>query len=79
MQNQNQPIAKEGYPFIGLFGFVTLVFALLGWSFFALNMLALTLFSVYFFRNPERSIHIGGDSIATGLSERRASGFDDVG
>ncbi len=59
MQNQNQPIAKEGYPFIALFGFVTLVFALLSWSFFALILLALTLFSVYFFRNPERNIPEG--------------------
>lgn len=59
MQNQNQPIAKEGYPFIALFGFITLVFALIGWSFFTLLMLALTLFSVYFFRNPERSIPAG--------------------
>ena len=54
MQNQNQPIAREGYPFIALFGFVTLVFALLGWTFVTLVMLGLTLFSVYFFRNPER-------------------------
>ncbi|PLY01988.1 MAG: phosphatidylserine decarboxylase family protein [Desulfuromonas sp.] len=56
MQNQNQPIAREGYPFICLFGFVTLTFALLGWSCLTLILLALTLFSVYFFRNPERVI-----------------------
>ncbi len=49
MQNQNQPIAREGYPFIALFGFVTLVFALLGWTIFTVLMLGLTLFSVYFF------------------------------
>jgi len=54
MRNQNQPIAQEGYPFIVLFGFVTLVFALLGWSFLTVLLLALTLFTVYFFRNPER-------------------------
>ncbi|MDX2480380.1 MAG: phosphatidylserine decarboxylase family protein [Desulfuromusa sp.] len=54
MQNKNQPIACEGYPFIGLFGFVTLVFALLGWAIMTLLLLFLTLFSVYFFRNPER-------------------------
>jgi len=56
MQNRNKPIAQEGYPFIALFGFVTLVFALLGWPCLTIQALALTLFSVYFFRNPERVI-----------------------
>jgi phosphatidylserine decarboxylase len=56
MRNQNQLIAREGYPFIFLFGFVTLVFAVLGWGVLTLVLLALTLFSVYFFRNPERRI-----------------------
>jgi len=59
MRNRNQPIAQEGYPFIVLFGFVTLVFALLGWNFITLLLLALTLFTVYFFRNPERVIPAG--------------------
>lgn len=54
MRNANQPVAQEGYPFIGLFAFVTLVFALLGWGFLAVVLLGLTLFTVYFFRNPER-------------------------
>ncbi|PLX85098.1 MAG: phosphatidylserine decarboxylase family protein [Desulfuromonas sp.] len=56
MKNQNQPVASEGYPFIGLFAFVTLVFGLLDWDFLAFVMLALTLFAIYFFRNPERCI-----------------------
>lgn len=56
MRNQNQPVASEGYPFIALFAFITLVFAMLDWSFVTLVMLALTLFTVYFFRNPERSV-----------------------
>jgi len=54
MRNQNQPIATEGYPFIALFAFITLVFALLGWGFVTLVFLCLSLFTVYFFRNPER-------------------------
>ncbi len=54
MRNANQPVAQEGYPFIGLFAFITLIFALLGWGFFAVVLLALTLFTVYFFRNPDR-------------------------
>lgn len=56
MRNQNQPVASEGYPFIALFAFITLVFALLGWGFLTLVLLGLTLFTVYFFRNPERCI-----------------------
>ncbi len=63
MRNQNQPIAREGFPFIVLFAFVTLVFALLGWTFFTLLLLALTLFSVYFFRNPERLIPQGDNLV----------------
>lgn len=59
MRNQNQVIASEGYPFICLFGFVTLTFALLGWTLLTLILLVLTLFSVYFFRNPERVIPAG--------------------
>jgi phosphatidylserine decarboxylase len=56
MRNQTQPVASEGYPFIGLFAFVTLVFALLGWGFLTLLLLALTLFTAYFFRNPDRYV-----------------------
>ncbi len=63
MQNKNQPIASEGYPFIALFGFVTLVFALLGWAILTLLLLFLTLFSVYFFRNPERTTPEGDDLV----------------
>lgn len=59
MRNQNKPIAQEGYPFIGLFVFVTLVFALLGWGFLTFLLLLLSLFSVYFFRNPERMVPTG--------------------
>ncbi|PLX85640.1 MAG: phosphatidylserine decarboxylase family protein [Desulfuromonas sp.] len=63
MQNRNQLIATEGYPFIALFGFVTLVFALLGWGFLTLALLGLTLFTVYFFRNPERVVPVGDNLI----------------
>lgn len=59
MQNRNQSIAREGYPFIALFGFITLVFALLGWVVLTLLFLFLTLFTTYFFRNPERVIPAG--------------------
>jgi phosphatidylserine decarboxylase len=54
MRNQNQPVAVEGYPFIALFAFITLVFALLGWAVLTVLFLLLALFTIYFFRNPER-------------------------
>lgn len=63
MRNQNQPVATEGYPFIALFAFITLVFALLQWSFPTLLALFLTLFTVYFFRNPERCIPAEEDAV----------------
>lgn len=56
MRNQNQPVAVEGYPFITLFAFITLVFALLGWGVLTLIFLGLTLFTIFFFRNPERCV-----------------------
>jgi len=56
VRNQNQPVASEGYPFIAVFAFITLVFALLGWSLLTLVLLGLTLFTAYFFRNPERCV-----------------------
>ena len=54
MRNENTPIAVEGYPFIAVAGFVTIVFALLAWKLLAVLGLCVTLFCAYFFRNPER-------------------------
>ncbi|RME39020.1 MAG: phosphatidylserine decarboxylase family protein [Deltaproteobacteria bacterium] len=59
MHDRSHPIASEGYPFIILSAFVTLVLALLGWTLATLVLLALTLFIVYFFRNPERTVPRG--------------------
>ena len=54
MKNQHQPVAVEGYPFIGLFAFVSLFCAAVGWNCLASIGLGLTVFTVYFFRNPDR-------------------------
>ncbi|MBE0577477.1 MAG: phosphatidylserine decarboxylase family protein [Desulfuromonadales bacterium] len=54
MKNQHQPVAVEGYPFIGLFAFVALFCAAVDWYCLATIGLGLTAFTVYFFRNPDR-------------------------
>ncbi|PLY03676.1 MAG: phosphatidylserine decarboxylase family protein [Desulfuromonas sp.] len=65
MNDNTLPVAREGLPFIALFAFVTLVFALLDWGFLAFIALVLTLFTVYFFRDPERYCSAeNGDVIA---------------
>jgi phosphatidylserine decarboxylase len=61
MRNTHTPIAVEGYPFICGFLAVAVVFALLGHYLHpgflapATLFLLLTVFTVFFFRNPERS------------------------
>jgi phosphatidylserine decarboxylase len=54
MRNQNTPIAAEGYPFVAIAGGATLILVLLSWKIPALLALGVTLFIVYFFRNPQR-------------------------
>lgn len=63
MNENTLPVAREGVPFIALFAFVTLVFALLGWGFVAFISLALTLFVVYFFRDPDRHSPVESDTV----------------
>lgn len=46
-------IHPAGWPFIGIFAFVTLVLALFGWPWFFIG-LVLTAWCVYFFRDPVR-------------------------
>ena len=54
MRQSSFSVCKEGLPYIGLGAFVTLVLAVLGWSFFALPALILTALTLNFFRDPER-------------------------
>ncbi|MEN6489646.1 MAG: phosphatidylserine decarboxylase family protein [Smithella sp.] len=48
-------IAKEGWPFIIGFALITLLVYLSSFDKFSLIPLGLTLFCIYFFRNPERN------------------------
>lgn len=62
MKNQNTPIAFEGFPFIAGFAALTLLTALSAGKLcsailygFSVLFALLTLFSLYFFRNPQRT------------------------
>ena len=54
MKQQHVPLAREGYPFIALAGFITFILALTGPVVLAFAGLIITLFIVYFFRDPAR-------------------------
>ncbi len=59
MRNTNNPIAVEGYPFVAGAAVITVALAVLSWKFPVFLPLAvlfgvLSLFVVFFFRNPER-------------------------
>ncbi|MRR59167.1 MAG: phosphatidylserine decarboxylase family protein [Deltaproteobacteria bacterium] len=61
MRNTNTPIAAEGYPFIAGAAVIAVALAVLGskmpaFLFLSVLFVALTLFVVFFFRNPERTI-----------------------
>ena len=48
--------APEGYPFITVFGLITVTVALFAGILFALLPFVLTIFMAYFFRDPERHV-----------------------
>ncbi len=56
MKEEHVPLAREGYPFIALAGFITLILALTGPVVSAFAGLIITVFIVYFFRDPTRVI-----------------------
>ena len=54
MTHPRIPLAREGYPFIAFFAFLTLITAILGIDLLAWPLLLVTIFVVAFFRDPER-------------------------
>ncbi len=50
------PVAREGYPFIGFMAFITLFFAALSYDLLAWLCLAVSVFVLCFFRDPERFV-----------------------
>lgn len=65
MDRNRLPVAAEGIPFIAGSGAVFLLAYLTGWIMSALFFMALTLFILWFFRNPERNIPLGKDLIVS--------------
>lgn len=52
--NNRLPLAREGFPFIGMGIGIFVLFACLGWTTLTIIAGLVTLFVIYFFRDPER-------------------------
>ncbi len=52
--NNELPVAREGFPFIIIGIGIIVLFAILGWAILVILSGLLTLFVIYFFRDPER-------------------------
>lgn len=84
MRNKNTPIAVEGYPFVAIAAFITVVLALLAWKVLAVFFLVVTLFVVFFFRNPQRitpgdenAVVSPADGVVIYLGKARESHLDE--
>lgn len=65
MKKARIPVAQEGYPFIALAGFATLVAAVLEHDLLSCLLLALTAFILYFFRDPARIVPEQDDALVS--------------
>jgi phosphatidylserine decarboxylase len=65
MKNYGIPIASEGWPFILPLAAITIVVFLLGWKWPGYTLLVLTLFVLFFFRDPERTVPEGKDAVVS--------------
>jgi phosphatidylserine decarboxylase len=63
MKNYGIPVAAEGWPFIGPLAVLTAVLFAFGWRAPGLVFLVLTLFVLFFFRDPERTVPAGNDIV----------------
>ena len=59
MKNYGIPVASEGWPFIVPLAIVTALLFAFGWRNTGVVMLVLTLFVLFFFRDPERQVAEG--------------------
>jgi len=65
MKNYGIPVAAEGWPFIIPLAIVTAMLFALGWKSTASVSLVLTLFVLFFFRDPERTVPQGAGVVVS--------------
>jgi len=65
MKNYGIPVASEGWPFIIPLAIVTALLIAFGWKNTAIISLVLTLFVLFFFRDPERTVPVGKDFVVS--------------
>lgn len=65
MKNYGIPVASEGWPFIIPLAVVTALLFALGWKNTGIVTLVLTLFVLFFFRDPERNIPQSSDLVVS--------------
>ena len=65
MKNYGIPVASEGWPFIIPLAVLTVLFFAFGWKNIGCVSLVLTLFILFFFRDPERSVPEGKDVVVS--------------
>jgi phosphatidylserine decarboxylase len=63
MKRERAPIAIEGIPFVVIAGVISLIFYLAGLIIPALLFSLVTLFIIWFFRNPERNVPTGDNIV----------------
>ncbi|ACM19865.1 phosphatidylserine decarboxylase, putative [Geotalea daltonii FRC-32] len=54
MRNNNVPIAVEGLPFVAGAALISAIFIIIGWKVGAAFFIVVTVFIIFFFRNPKR-------------------------
>ena len=65
MKNYGIPVASEGWPFIIPLMLITVLLFAFGWKNVGWVSLALTLFILFFFRDPDRSVPQGKDVVVS--------------
>ncbi len=77
MKNYGIPVASEGWPFIIPLAVITALLFVFGWKYTGLAALVLTLFVLFFFRDPERTIP-GGQDVVVSPADGRVIVIKDI-
>src|SRR5512143_924163 len=77
MKNFGIPVAAEGWPFIIPLALVTALLFALGWRNTGAVLLVLTLFVLYFFRDPERTVP-GGEGVVVSPADGKVIVIKDI-